>query len=92
MSDKMKRGYRYEFVYKKADGSVSERDVVILSTPSDSYLTIDLTEFSKDEKEFLFEQLAGFLAEQEEMFTELLADLDLKHNYRRFKEAGVFSK
>lgn len=78
-----------EFVYKKADGTLSNRAVVELAQPTHHFEGIDVSQL--DETEF-----ASFIGEfrelknlQHQQMQELLVKHDLKHNYRRFIPAQM---
>jgi DNA topoisomerase VI subunit A len=73
-----------EFTYTKADGSVSERAVIELVTPTKAIEGIDVSDMPEHE-------FAEFTAEfnllkqtQHEATMAVLAKYDLKHNYRKF--------
>ena len=73
------------FQYEKSPGEVSNREVFILSVPSDAYFGIDLSEFDKDEKEFYLEQLKLLHSQVDQAIKEL----GLSHNYRMFLKRKV---
>lgn len=85
----MKRGDRKQFTYRKADGSVSEREVIVVGTPSDSYFTIDLTEFSVEERDKYAREMQFILSEMDEQFKSMVKEAGLSSCYRRFKAEGV---
>lgn len=73
------------FVYTKPDGSVSERTILALTTPSDLYGGIDISNLSPEDG-------AKFVSEYEALYADFLAaakdlqeDYDVKYNYRNFK-------
>lgn len=73
-----------EFTYTKADGKQSERAVIEVSSPQKHLEAIDVSEL--DESEFAKFTLA-MRELKDRQYTEtmaLLAEHDLKHNYRRF--------
>lgn len=70
-----------EFTYEDAKGKVTERSVIVIKEPTDSYLTIDLTEFSPDERDYYEDEY--YLLEK--AFQDGLRELGLSQNYRRFK-------
>jgi hypothetical protein len=78
-----------EFTYTKQDGSVSKRAVIELVTPNKFIEGWDVSEL--DEQNFAqFAQTMGDLRRrQHEETMQLLADFDLKHNYRRFKPESM---
>lgn len=73
------------FSYTKPDNSVSERTLLALVTPVDTFQGIDISELPPEKgAEFVrkYEDLhADFLAEVKE----LQAEYDLKFSYRTFK-------
>ena len=78
-----------KFVYTKKTGSVSNREVFIVSTPSDLYFGIDLSEFSETEKEIYAAELEEiYVASKLRVETEIEM-LGLSSCYRNFKKEGV---
>lgn len=73
-----------EFNYTKADGSVSERAVIELVTPSQFVEGIDVTQMPEDEFALFANEMRELKNAQHEATMALLAKHDLKHNYRRF--------
>lgn len=67
----------------------SERDAFIFGVPSDSFYGYELSEFDADEKYAYEQALTEIFALAEEMVTDAVGELGLKHNFRRFKEEGV---
>lgn len=77
------------FSYTKKDGSVSERTLLALVTPTDKYAGIDLSMMEPSDA-------AQFVRAAKELHDEYLEDMlvlqaqfDLKHNYRQFLANGV---
>jgi hypothetical protein len=73
-----------EFKYKKADGKVSERAVLELVTPSVHMEGIDVSQMPVEEYADFVVDFAQLKNAQHEAVMQLLADYDLKTNYRRF--------
>jgi hypothetical protein len=78
-----------EFNYTKQDGSVSKRAVIELVTPNKFMEGWDVSQL--DEQTFAnFTQRMGELRRrQHEETMKMLADFDMKHNYRRFKPEAM---
>jgi hypothetical protein len=73
-----------EFTYTKVDGSVSDRAVLELVTPAKHMEGIDVSKMPvEDYAEFVVD-FAQLKNAQHEATMKLLADYDLKTNYRRF--------
>lgn len=79
----------YTFNYTKKDGSISERMLLAMGSPTDKYSGIDLSELEPvdavkfaSEAEQLHEQYVQSLKR-------LQAQYDVKHSYRQFNEEGV---
>lgn len=77
------------FDYRKADGSTSERTLLVLTSPGDKYSGIDVSELDP-------EKGAEFVAEYEKLHEdflekalELQKKYDLKFKYRQFFESGM---
>lgn len=85
----MKNNTRQEFTYTKANGSISERDAFVISVPSDSYFTVDLSEFDADERDAYERALVELYADMHDEVTDAIRELGLSSCYRRFKAAGV---
>jgi hypothetical protein len=73
-----------EFSYTKADGSVSDRAVIELVTPTQFVEGIDVTQMPEDEFALFANEMRELKNAQHEATMALLAKHDLKHNYRRF--------
>lgn len=84
-----KQNQRIEFIYTKANGSVSERDVFVISTPSDSYFTVDLSEFNEDEQAAYTRALVQLYEDLKYQTAEAVQELGLSSCYRRFKANNI---
>jgi hypothetical protein len=73
-----------EFKYTKADGSVSDRAIIELVTPTKYVEGIDVTQLPEVEFAAFTTAMAEMKRTQHEQTMQLLADFDLKHNYRKF--------
>ena len=73
-----------EFKYTKADGSVSDRAIIELVTPTKYVEGIDVTQLPEVEFATFTAAMAEMKRVHHEETMELLADFDLKHNYRKF--------
>lgn len=73
-----------EFTYTKADGSVSDRALIELVTPTQFVEGIDVTQMPEDEFALFATEMRELKNAQHEATMALLAKHDLKHNYRRF--------
>lgn len=73
-----------EFTYTKADGSVSNRAIIELVSPSQHVEGIDISSLEESSlAQFTLEY--GKLKDQQNLEVQkLLSNFDLKHNYRRF--------
>lgn len=74
-----------EFVYKKANGDVSERKIWVLNPISEMMLGLDLSEFSEDEQAEYITQLQLMDADIRDAIT----DMGLNSQYRNFKAEGI---
>lgn len=77
------------FTYTKTDGSTSNRTLMPITSPSDGYFGVDITELDD-------ETLVSFVLAYERLYKEfdaktkeLLAANDLTHNYRYFLENNM---
>ena len=77
------------FTYTKADGSMSNRNVVPIVTPSDYLFGIDLSEFDADEAAEYAKVLEKFQVDTKNAMTAVVKALGLSSNYRRFKREGI---
>jgi hypothetical protein len=73
-----------EFTYTKADGSISDRALIELVTPTQFVEGIDVTQMPEDEFALFATEMRELKNAQHEATMALLAKHDLKHNYRRF--------
>ena len=72
------------FKYTKDDGSVSDRTLLAITTPSDRYAGIDVSSL---EPNMGARFIADVMAAHDEFIEEMRAlqiKYDLKHNYRQF--------
>lgn len=77
------------FTYTKADGKVSEREVIEISQPSTLLSGLDVTEmYSGDFAEFA-NDYKELLDEQNRQRMELMQVYALKHAFRQFKPEGM---
>lgn len=76
---------RKTFKYRKPNGDESHRDVFVISSPSESYLTIDLSEFDDDEKEEYLDELEN----AKQYLADIINELGLKTNYRNFRNDRI---
>lgn len=74
-----------EFDYVDSKGKHSHRVVYPVAIPTDKYLTLDLSEFSAEEREFLKDQLNDIYS----IYMEEIRQLGLSSNYRYFKESNI---
>jgi len=88
-----------EFCYKKADGTESDREVIVLSSPRDSYMALDISQFEEDEKDYYVAEYAKIEAEfsqrLEELFKERNAkikELGLGSCFRQFKKDRILEE
>lgn len=77
------------FTYTKKDGSISERTLLAMVTPSDKYAGIDITMLDPRDAAQFVDFATKIHAKYVEELAELQADYDLKHNYRQFLATGV---
>jgi hypothetical protein len=73
-----------EFKYTKADGSVSDRAIIELVTPTKYVEGIDVSQMPETDFATFTAAMAEMKRVHHEETMELLADFDLKHNYRKF--------
>ena len=78
-----------EFKYKKADGSVTERAVIVLVQPTEFIEGIDVSKMPEHEFADFCREFGALKADQHNQVMEKLAQFDLKHNYRRFIPANM---
>lgn len=73
-----------EFIYTKPNGEVSHRTLVELVSPTEHIEGIDVSELDLDSYAEFIKQLNALEKEIYAKRTELYAQFDLTHNYRRF--------
>lgn len=74
-----------EFDYVDAKGKHSHRIVWPITKPTEDYFSIDLTEYSETERDFIQEQLNDIYA----VMLEEIKQLSLDSNYRLFKSKNI---
>lgn len=78
-----------EFNYTKQDGSVSKRAVIELVTPNKFMEGWDVSQLDEQSFVTFTQQMGELRRRQHEETMQMLADFDLKHNYRRFKPESM---
>lgn len=73
-----------EFTYTKADGSTSQRAVIELMSPSKHFEGIDVSQLEEGEFASFTNAMRELKDKQYAETMALLAEHDLKHNYRKF--------
>jgi hypothetical protein len=73
-----------EFTYTKKDGSVSQRAVAEVASPTQYLEGVDISELEEAEFANFTLEYNQLKDRQKQEFQELLNQFDLKHNYRRF--------
>jgi hypothetical protein len=73
-----------EFKYTKKDGTVSDRAIIELVTPTKFVEGIDVTQLPEGEFAAFTSAMRNLKQQQHDATMQLLADFDLKHNYRKF--------
>ena len=73
------------FTYEKDNGETSDRCVFVISPASDNMLTIDLSEFIPEERDYYEAELTRIHNE----FLENIEEIGLKRNWRSFKSKGI---
>jgi len=74
-----------KFKYTKANGDVSNRDLVVIRKPSKTFFGIDATDLDESVKS----DLEAFISGQNTELGEVIAELGLSGQYRSFLETGV---
>ena len=81
-----------DFTYTKSDGRKSDRVIVTRYNGDNNIHGIDVTEMSEENSEQLGEFLLAYKQLEDKHnweIAKLMADHDLKHNYRQFKATGM---
>ena len=79
---------KISFNYVDGKGKTTrDRVAIVIAPPSDSYMCIDLTEYSEEDREYYMCEVE----EAHDVFLQNVADIGLKSNWRRFKESGIFN-
>lgn len=78
-----------EFNYTKQDGSTSKRAVIELVTPNKFMEGWDVSQLDESMFASFTQQMGELRRRQHEETMQMLADFDLKHNYRRFKPEAM---
>ena len=73
------------FTYTKKNGDVSDRNLVVLRKPSETYFGVDVTDANKETVDTLVE----FLEQQKSHLENELAELGLRFKYRTFLKEGM---
>ena len=73
-----------EFTYTKADGTESKRAAIPLFGPAKFVEAIDVSQMPEDEFAVFCREFSALKSSQHEQTMAILAQFDLKHNYRKF--------
>lgn len=73
------------FRYTKADGSVTDRSVVVVHEPSNLMLAIDVTEYTEGERDYVLDELKTI----QQVYMDSIEELGLKSKWRTFKKEGI---
>lgn len=73
-----------EFTYTKPNGDVSRRTLVVLVSPTTAFEGVDTSELDDDSFAEFVEKCNEVEKQIQAKRTELYAEFDLTHNYRRF--------
>lgn len=73
-----------EFTYTKADGTTSKRAVIPLLGPTEFVEGIDVSQMPEEDFAVFCQQFSELKNAQHNQTMEMLAQFDLRHNYRRF--------
>ena len=73
------------FTYTKADGSSTDRVVLVLKEPTEMLLALDITEFSLEERAIYIAEVE----EAEDTFKQSIKNAGLGSQYRFFKKEGI---
>lgn len=74
-----------DFTYNKADNKSSDRTIVVLGRPSETYFGIDVSDMLNDDFANFTVEFQAVLREFEQKKADLMEKYDLKYNYRQFK-------
>lgn len=77
------------FSYTKKDGSVSSRNLLVQSSPSDCYAGIDISEMDPTEADDFVVSMQFEYGVYLNTVAKLKEAYDLKHNYRQFLASGM---
>ncbi len=77
------------FTYTKSNGEVSEREVVVVSEPSNHVEGYDITSMEPANFGAFSVEYAQTLNRQKSEMLELMAKYDLTHSYRRFTPSSM---
>lgn len=78
-----------EFDYTDAKGKKTHRVALALTSPSESYYTIDLQELSQEEQGQFLAEMRKAKEQYDIHVAELMAEYDIKHNFRRFLASNM---
>lgn len=73
-----------KFTYQDLKGKVTEREVLVVSEPTNKISGIDLSELESDEQQEFAEAYAAIMAAARSELQALAVAWDLKYNYRQF--------
>lgn len=85
----MKKHEFNTFTYTKPNGDMSEREVFIISSPTDLYFGIDISEYSEADREVYRTQIMFIHNEYMNAMKAELEELGVSSNYRNFKQERI---
>jgi hypothetical protein len=77
--------------YTKANGDISDREVIVVSAPKVNYLVYDVSKLSATDREILVDMLAELDTYRDEAFAEFEKLTGIKQSslWRSFKPEGI---
>lgn len=78
-----------EFTYTKDAGEVSKRAVIEIITPTKFIEGWDITNLDEESSAVFMQQMSELRKVHYNQTMNLIAEFDLKHNYRRFKPENM---
>ena len=85
---------KIQFQYRKTPENITNREAVVLSTPTSNYFTVDMTELDNAQRQKLEKGLAEYDKQLKDLFslrTKWLRDSGFGSNFRNFNKDKMHS-
>lgn len=77
------------FSYTKDDGKTTQRNIIPISSPTDKYFGIDLSELSEEDQGIFEARYQEIMDTKDSAIHQLMFDMDVRFKFRNFIPAKM---